>query len=131
VPAMWRGRLPRNCAVSAISSLHLAIARVCLAVVGIYRESLTPKYGKRALFLGGGLFILAYETPSSITLGEEMMMIRASQINELERLPKNFPALQERMEAVKRTNVEKPKLTSRSPLENSSAVEKDDTFFLL
>ncbi len=44
-----------------------------------------------------------------------MMMIRASQINETERLPKNFPALQERMEVVKRANVEKPQLTSRSP----------------
>ena len=60
-----------------------------------------------------------------------MMMIRASQINETERLPKNFPALQERMEVVKRASVEKPQLTSRSPLENLSAVEKDDTFFLL
>lgn len=60
-----------------------------------------------------------------------MMMIRSSQINEIERLPKNFPVLQERMEAVKRTNVEKPQNTSRSPLENLSAVEKDDTFFLL
>ena len=60
-----------------------------------------------------------------------MMMIRTSQINETERLPKNFPALQERMEVVKRANVEKPQLTSRSPLETLSAVEKDDTFFLL
>ena len=60
-----------------------------------------------------------------------MMMIRPSQINETERLPKNFPALQERMEVVKRANVEKPQLTSRSLVENLSAVEKDDTFFLL
>ncbi len=59
------------------------------------------------------------------------MMIRSSQINETERLPKNFPALQERMEVVKRANLEKPQLTSLSPLENPSAVEKDDTFFLL
>ena len=34
-----------------------------------------------------------------------MMMIRSSQINETERLPKNFPALQERMEVVKRASV--------------------------
>ena len=59
------------------------------------------------------------------------MMIRSSQINETERLPKNFPALQERMEVVKRANVEKQQLTPRPPLENPSAVEKDDTFFLL
>ena len=60
-----------------------------------------------------------------------MMMIRPSQINETERLPKNFPALQERMEMVKRANVEKQQLASRRPLENAIAVEKDDTFFLL
>ena len=59
-----------------------------------------------------------------------MMMIRPSQINETERLPKNFPALQERMEVVKRAKLERPQLTSL-PLENPSAVEKDDTFFLL
>jgi hypothetical protein len=96
-----------------------------------YRESLTPKYGKRALSSGAGLLCSVEKTPSSITFGEEMMMIRSSQINETERLPKNFPALQERMEVVKRANVEKQQLTSRSPLENLSAVEKDDTFFLL
>lgn len=60
-----------------------------------------------------------------------MMMIRSSQINETERLPKNFPALQERMEVVKRAKAEKPQLTSRSTLENPTTVEKDDTFFLL
>jgi hypothetical protein len=60
-------------------------------------------------------------------------MIRSTQLNEMERLPKNFPALQERMEAVKHSGVDKQKqqLTSRSPLENAVAVEKDDSFFLL
>jgi len=60
-----------------------------------------------------------------------MMMIRPSQISETERLPKNFPALQERMEVVKRGKLEKQQLTARSPLEVPSAAEKDDTFFLL
>jgi hypothetical protein len=104
---------------------------VHLALTSVYSEPLTPKYGKRALSSCTGLLCSPQNTPSSITFGEEMMMIRTSQINETERLPKNFPALQERMEVVKRANVEKPQLTSRSPLENLSAVEKDDTFFLL
>jgi len=60
-----------------------------------------------------------------------MLPRRLSPTNEAERLPKNFPALQERMDIVKRSNAEKQPLTSRSPLENLPAVEKDDTFFLL
>lgn len=64
--------------------------------------------------------------------GEELMLSRRlSQTNEVERLPKNFPALQERMDVVKRSNAEKQQLTSRSPLENLPSVEKDDNFFLL
>lgn len=63
--------------------------------------------------------------------GEELMLPRRlSQTNE-ERLPKNFPALQERMDVVKRGNAEKQQLTSRSPLENLPSVEIDDNFFLL
>ena len=58
-------------------------------------------------------------------------MITSNQINETERLPNNFPALQERMEVVNRGKLEKQQLTPRSPLENPSAAEKDDTFFLL
>lgn len=55
-----------------------------------------------------------------------------TQSNEPDRLPKNFPALQERMDTVKRTNAEKKQqLTPRSPLENPPVVEKEDTFFLL
>lgn len=60
-----------------------------------------------------------------------MLSRRLSQTNEVERLPKNFPALQERMDVVKRSNAEKQQLTSRSPLENPPGVEKDDNFFLL
>jgi hypothetical protein len=60
------------------------------------------------------------------------MIARTSvQPNETDRLPKNFPALQERMDAVKRSNIEKQQDPSRSPLESTPAVEKDDTFFLL
>jgi hypothetical protein len=60
------------------------------------------------------------------------MIPRPSQNNESERLPKNFPALQERMDVVKRSNAEKQQqITPRSPLENPTVVEKDDTFFLL
>jgi len=51
--------------------------------------------------------------------------------NDADRLPKNFPALQERMDTVKRSNAEKQQVPSRSPLENVPAVEKDDSFFLL
>jgi len=60
-----------------------------------------------------------------------MLSRELSQTNEVERLPKNFPALQERMDVVKRSNAEKQQLTSSSPLENLSGVEKDDNFFLL
>jgi hypothetical protein len=63
-----------------------------------------------------------------------MLARRVSQTNEVERLPKNFPALQERMDVVKRSNAEKQQLTSRTPLENLPGVEKvekEDTFFLL
>jgi hypothetical protein len=60
-----------------------------------------------------------------------MIPRRSSQTNETERLPKNFPALQERMDTVKRSNAEKQQLTPRSPLENPAGVEKDDNFFLL
>ena len=61
------------------------------------------------------------------------MIVRTSlQPKDTDRLPKNFPALQERMDAVKRSNVEKQQdHPSRSPLESTPAVEKDDTFFLL
>ena len=75
-------------------------------------------------------------SPSEVVIletldGEELMLPRRlSQTNE-ERLPKNFPALQERMDVVKRGNAEKQQLTSRSPLENLPGVEKDDNFFLL
>jgi hypothetical protein len=60
-----------------------------------------------------------------------MVSRRLSQTNKVEILPKNFPALQERMEVVKRSNAEKQQLTYRSPLENLHGVEKDDNFFLL
>ena len=60
-----------------------------------------------------------------------MLLRELSQTNEVERLPKNFPALQERMDVVKRSNAEKQQLTSSSPLENLPGVEKDDNFFLL
>jgi hypothetical protein len=75
-------------------------------------------------------------SPSEVVIletldGEELMLPRRlSQTNE-ERLPKNFPALQERMDVVKRGNAEKQQLTSRSPLENLPSVEIDDNFFLL
>jgi hypothetical protein len=60
------------------------------------------------------------------------MTIRSStQTTETERLPKNFPGLQERMETVNRSNYEKQQITSRSPLESTTGVEKEDTFFLL
>jgi hypothetical protein len=59
-----------------------------------------------------------------------MTMRRSTQTTETERLlPKNFPGLQERMETVKRS--EKQQLTSRSLLESTTGVEKEDTFFLL
>ncbi len=60
-----------------------------------------------------------------------MIPRRSIQTNETERLPKNFPALQERMDTVKRSGAEKQPLTPRSPLENPAGVEKDDNFFLL
>ena len=59
------------------------------------------------------------------------MISRSTQPNETGRLPKNFPALQERMDTVKRSNAEKQQVTPHSPLENPVGVEKDDTFFLL
>ncbi len=60
------------------------------------------------------------------------MVPRSSQPTEPERLPKNFPALQERTDSVKRSYAEKKQpSTPRSPLENPTVVEKDDTFFLL
>jgi len=59
------------------------------------------------------------------------MVPRSNQTNETERLPTNFPALQERMDVVKRSNAEKPQITPRSPLENPAVVEKSDNFFLL
>jgi hypothetical protein len=60
-----------------------------------------------------------------------MITRRSTQPNETDRLPKNFPALQERMDVVKRSNAEKQQLTPRSPLETPVVAEKDDTFFLL
>jgi len=53
-----------------------------------------------------------------------MITRRPTQPNETDWLPKNFPALQERMDTVKRSNAEKQQLTSRSPLENPDGVEK-------
>lgn len=73
----------------------------------------------------------ALKRSSSELSGEEFMIIRPIPANDADRLPKNFPALQERMDVVKRSTVEKQQATSRSPLENAPAVEKDDTFFLL
>jgi hypothetical protein len=73
----------------------------------------------------------ALKRSSSELSGEEFMIIRTIPANDADRLPKNFPALQERMDVVKRSTVEKQQATSRSPLENAPAVEKDDTFFLL
>jgi len=51
----------------------------------------------------------------------------------MERLPKNFPALQERMETVKHSGIDKQKqqLTPHPSLENPAAAEKDESFFLL
>jgi hypothetical protein len=60
-----------------------------------------------------------------------MTMRRSTQTTETERLPKNFPGLQERMETVKRSNYEKQQLALRSLLESTTGVEKEDTFFLL
>jgi hypothetical protein len=60
-----------------------------------------------------------------------MIPRRSSQTNETERLPKNFPALQERMDTVKRSGAEKQPLISRSPVENLVSIEKEDNFFLL
>lgn len=57
-------------------------------------------------------------------------MMKPQQIQSLERLPKTFPALQERMEAI-RSHDQKQPLVSRSPLENPPVVETDDSFFLL
>ena len=60
------------------------------------------------------------------------MIIRTSTPpNDADRLPKNFPALQERMDSVKRSNVDKQQAPSRSPLESTPVVDKDDSFFLL
>jgi len=73
----------------------------------------------------------ALKRSSSELSGEEFMIIRTIPANDADRLPKNFPALQERMDVVKGSTVEKQQATSRSPLENAPAVEKDDTFFLL
>lgn len=60
-----------------------------------------------------------------------MITSRSTQPRETDRMPKNFPALQERMDVVKRSTVDKQQLTPRSPLEIPITVEKDDTFFLL
>ena len=54
----------------------------------------------------------------------------ANQQSDPERLPKNFPALQERMDAVKRSSSTKP-AGARSPLEKPLDSDKDDSFFLL
>jgi hypothetical protein len=45
-------------------------------------------------------------------------------------MPKNFPALQERMDTVKRSGAEK-QLAPRPTIENPASVEKEDNFFLL
>ena len=62
-----------------------------------------------------------------------MIPRRSSQTTETERLPKNSPVLQERMETIKRSSAEKQQLilTPRFPLETSAGVERDDNFFLL
>lgn len=79
-----------------------------------------------------GLLFSPLKWSSSEFSGEEFMISRTSAPpNDLDRLPKNFPALQERMDAVKRSNAEKQQATSRSPLEKMPNVEKDDSFFLL
>ena len=55
----------------------------------------------------------------------------ANQPSDVGRLPKNFPALQERMDTVKRRGADRKQLSSKSSLENAMGQEKDDTFFLL
>ncbi len=60
-----------------------------------------------------------------------MIVRRSTQSNELDRLPKNSLALQERMETIKRTTADQQPLTPRPPLENPTDLDKDDTFFLL
>ena len=60
------------------------------------------------------------------------MIVRGlKQPKDTERLPKNFPALQERMDTVRRSKAEKHQLKPRPTIETSASVEKDDTFFLL
>ena len=59
-----------------------------------------------------------------------MIPRRSVQTNETERMPKNFPALQERMDTVKRSGGEK-QLAPRPTMENPASVEKEDNFFLL
>ena len=60
-----------------------------------------------------------------------MITSRPTQPTETDRMPKNFPALQERMDTVKRSHKDKQQLTPRSPLEIPVNVETDDNFFLL
>jgi hypothetical protein len=60
-----------------------------------------------------------------------MITSRSTQPRETDRMPKNFPALQERMDAVKRGDADKQQVTPRTPVEIPISVEKDDSFFLL
>jgi hypothetical protein len=60
-----------------------------------------------------------------------MITSRPTKPNETDRMPKNFPALQERMDIVKRSHTDKQQLTPRSALDLLVSVEKDDNFFLL
>ena len=98
-----------------------------------YSKSPNPKIREKSICSAApGCYPSALEVASSKLSGEEFMTARTSlQLNDADRLPKNFPALQERMDAVKRSNVEKQQDPSRSPLESTPVVEKDDSFFLL
>jgi hypothetical protein len=66
-----------------------------------------------------------------LTEEESMITSRPTEPKETDRMPKNFPALQERMDIVKHSHTDKQQLTPRSPLDIPVSVEKDDNFFLL
>lgn len=76
------------------------------------------------LSLGPGNGHPPQESVSMITTGP-------TKPKETDRMPKNFPALQERMDIVKRSHIDKQQLTPRSALDLLVSVEKDDNFFLL
>ena len=78
------------------------------------------------------MLTLSKWSSSRIPDREDFMIPRRSiQTNEAERMPKNFPALQERMDTVKRSGAEKQQLVPRPPIENPVGLDKDDNFFLL